>query len=89
MNFEVPLVTDMTPVDPPPGAAGGAPGSKRFWHGNDDEHPEVSSLQRGAIHPLCRNVLLWLSLKLLVPGWALGSYSSGPPAGGTPQILIF
>ena len=46
MNFEVPLVTDMTPVDPPPGAAGGAPGSKRFWHGNDDEHPEVSSLQR-------------------------------------------
>ena len=43
MNFEVPLVTDMTPVDPPPGAAGGAPGSKRFWHGNDDEHPEVST----------------------------------------------
>ena len=23
------------------------------------------------------------------PSWAVGSYSSGPPAGGTPQILIF
>ena len=22
------------------------------------------------------------------PAWAVGSYSSGPPAGGTPQILI-
>ena len=21
--------------------------------------------------------------------WAVGSYSSGPPAGGTPQILVF
>ena len=43
MNFEVPLVTDMTPVEPPAGAAG-----KRYnaitqgWQGNDDEHPEVS-----------------------------------------------
>ena len=50
MNFEVPLVTDMTPVDPPPGAAGaaGGAGGKRYnaitqgWQGNDDEHPEVS-----------------------------------------------
>ena len=23
------------------------------------------------------------------PAWAVGSYSSGPPAGGTPQILVF
>ena len=23
------------------------------------------------------------------PVWAVGSYSSGPPAGGTPQIPIF
>ena len=23
------------------------------------------------------------------PAWAIGSYSSGPPAGGTPQIVIF
>ena len=44
MNFEVPLVTDMTPVEPPVGAAG-----KRYnaitqgWQGNDDEHPEVST----------------------------------------------
>ena len=43
MNFEVPLVTDMTPVEPPAGAVG-----KRYnaitqgWQGNDDEHPEVS-----------------------------------------------
>ena len=22
------------------------------------------------------------------PAWAVGSYSSGPPAGGTPQILV-
>ena len=22
------------------------------------------------------------------PAWAMGSYSSGPPAGGTPQILV-
>ena len=51
MNFEVPLVTDMTPVDPPPGAAGaaGGAGGKRYnaitqgWQGNDDEHPDVSS----------------------------------------------
>ena len=24
----------------------------------------------------------------MVPSWAVGSYSSGPPAGGTPQILV-
>ena len=23
------------------------------------------------------------------PAWAIGSYSSGPLAGGTPQIIIF
>ena len=60
MNFEVPLVTDMTPVDPPPGghggaggaAGGGGGGGKRYnaitqgWTGNDDEHPEVSSVSQ-------------------------------------------
>ena len=26
--------------------------------------------------------------EFLRPAWAVGSYSSGPPAGGTPQILV-
>ena len=30
-----------------------------------------------AIHPLCRNVLLWFSLKVARVAWAVGSYSSG------------
>ena len=41
------------------------------------------------IHPLYRNVLLRLFLKLRRSAWAEGSYSSGPPAGGISQILNF
>ena len=31
----------------------------------------------------------WLRFGMFhYPAWAIGSYSSGPPAGGTPQILV-
>ena len=43
---------------------------------------ELSNNYYSAIHSVCRNVLL------RGPAWAVGSYSSGPPAGGIPQILI-
>ena len=41
---------------------------------------------------LCAGQLLRIDLRPLRPPpshWPVGSYSSGPPAGGTPQILIF
>ena len=40
-------------------------------------------------HPIIRKV--WKIRIWVVPpsAWAVGSYSSGPPSGGTPQILIF
>ena len=50
----------------------------------------TSDIQCSGFHPLARNVLLRLfAKKLQGPAWAVGSYSIGPPAKGSFQILIF
>ena len=38
--------------------------------------------------PVIHKVLKTRIWGLPRPAWAAGSYSSGPPAGGTPQILV-
>ena len=50
------------------------------------EHFALQSMYRAG-RPIIRKVLgIWVVPRF---AWAVGSYSSGPPAGGTPQILIF
>jgi hypothetical protein len=71
MSFEVPLVTAMTPVEPHP--RGG--GAKRYnaaitqgWQGNDEEHPDVSTMmtQVGWHHFFgCFGDIDWLTTGLI------------------------
>ena len=39
-------------------------------------------------HPVMREVLSTRIWEVPRRAWAVGSYSTGPPAGGTPQILF-